>query len=783
MLLLTGGSAAFAADAPLRDAHQPPSLEHRSACPVAPSGPDYSGQDLTNRNFHDRPAGSLRGANFENAILKGARFDGQDLTGASFRGADLGPSGFGPVNFSGAVLHETCFIDAILNATRFTFAEFRCTDFSGTSLMHAEFGPRQQIAAGDGCRTDFSHATLDVNAITTDHWGQIDFTRTNFQNVSPSTFSLKGKDITGAILVGANFSSIDMTGANLTGVDFSGANLIAAKLDDAALNGVRLVHADLTGAGLSCARFYGAKGDDKDNPNGKACPDTPDSRDPRKAADLTQAVFRGANLSHATLNFAVLHGANLSGATLRNASFIHADLTPSGTLPAASVLGADLTDTYFSGAAVNFVQFNSVILTRARFNDATLQGTSFNGVIMPDVSFDGSILENVSFHGSVLQQARFTGTTMKTTPDSGGTGVDFTCTQLGGSDFSNATITAADFQAAVMPPAGECCPPKAGFNWCGTIDITQEAYGPVTFPVLNASVYCPNGEVAPCTGRQWIIPGWQTRDCSPPPDHALRTVWSKPPCDAPPGDIVHFKDDNLKSCILEMLPGHPSEVTVQTAQALPEVRCPGRQIEDLTGLEHFTSLLSLDLSANRIEQYALPLPNLQSLKIANNALTLLDLSNTTGLVRLDASNNRLKSIQHLDILQALEVLDVSGNALTALDLAIQDTLIYADASDNQLASVLDAYNPSLDRLTSLSYLDLSGNSLSSVGALSAIANSAKQNPDGRLAFLEVGCNAGFDCAALQLDGSYRALQTSQCAEFNSANNQWVVLKTPKCPTR
>lgn len=776
--LLTNGAASAGPTDAVRPAPGAPATT--AGCSVTPSGHDYSGQDLTDHNFHAMPPGSLRNANFEKAILKGARFDGQDLTGASFKGADLGPSKMGPASFSGATLEKSCFSGAILNTTRFSFAKLNCTDFSQTTLMQAEFGPLQQIAASTDCRTSFSAATLDVNAITTDHWGVVDFSHAKFQNLAPSTFSLKGKDISGAMLADTDFSNIDMSGANLTEVDFRKANLTKATLDNAALNGAKLGQAVLRDASLVCARFYGAKGDEKNNPNGKACPDTPDSRVPGEAADLTQTVLQNANLTHATLNYTVLHGANLSGATLRGTSFISADLAPSGTLPAASVLGADLSNSYFTGAALNYVQFNSVILSGAQFNNTALQGTNFSGSIMPDSNFDSATLENVNFHGSLLQQARFTNTTMKTTPDSGGTGVDFTCTQLGGSDFSNATITAANFQAAVMPAADQCCAPKAGFSWCGTVDITQENYGPVTFPVLNASVYCPNGDVASCKGAQWRIPNWQTSLCSP--NHTVTTVWSKPPCDAPPGEVVHFNDANLKACILEMLPGHPSEVTTQTARTLREVRCPGRQIADLTGLEQFTALASLDLSANHITQYNLPLKELQSLKIEDNQLTLLDLSKTSSLVQLDASDNRLTSIQHIDILQSLQVLDVSNNQLTVLDLAIQDALVFADASGNRLTSVLDEYNSTLNRLTSLSYLDLSGNSLTTLGSLSAIANSPQRNPNGQLSSLAIGCNPGFSCAALQLDGSYPALQKSQCAEFNPASNQWVVLKTPKCPT-
>src|SRR5262249_20634454 len=156
-----------------------------------------------------------------------------------------------------------------------------------------------------------------------------------------------------------------------------------------------------------------------------------------------------------------------------------------------------------------------------------------------------------------------------------------------------------------------------------------------------ATITCPNGDVAVCSGSQWILQKWQTNLCSA--NHTTQTVWSPPDCGGTPGEYVVFKDANLKQCILAMLPGNPSEVTLQTAAAMLAVSCPARGIADLTGLEKFTNLTSLDLTANQITQFALALPQLQSLKISDNQLTTLDVSNlnSSGPVRLEAANNQL----------------------------------------------------------------------------------------------------------------------------------------------
>jgi uncharacterized protein YjbI with pentapeptide repeats len=561
---------------------------------------------------------------------------------------------------------------------------------------------------------------------------------------------------------------------NATGVDWSHAKLRSSKLENAALNGAKMVQADLSYANLQCARFHGTHGE------GDPCSATPASSLPNAAADLTQANLQRSDLTQATLDYAVLHGANLAGANLTKVSFVEADLESQGGIEAASLLGATLTRADFTKAALNEVHFDSVIMPGANFDNTTLQYTSFAGAILPNASFDGAVLESVSFHGAILQQAQFTGrATLKTVPGGAGSGVDFTCAQLGGADFKDAVVEAADFQAAVMPLAAACCPPQAGFSWCGTIDSTQQNYGPVTAPLLNRAMNCPDGDIAPCSGSQWEIPGWQTDLCNR--DRNMETVWSRPPCGTPPGHIVHFKDPHLKQCILATLPGKPSEVLVETAKTIPHVDCPALGIEDLTGLDAFTSLISLDLTANRLSQFALDLPQLTSLKIADNQLTLLDLSNIPALVRLDAANNRLESAEHLQDLEALEILDLSHNQLTQVDLSIQDNLQYADLSYNRLTTVLDADNQTLGRLENLSSLDLSSNSLTTLGSLQSISYSPSENPDGYLESFSIECNPAFDCRSLDLDGSYVTLQTSQCADFNAQSGDWSVLSHPNCP--
>ncbi len=756
----------------------PPGPSKMLATPSCPAstGPNYAGQDLSNRNFGSAPPGSLRGANFSNANLTGAIFANQDLTGANFQGANLGPSSNGNVDFTNATLTNTCFIGATMNATDFTFANINCADFSYTSLIQAQFGPTQNIVNNPNCRTKFIASNLDVHAITTDHWGSVDFTNASFQNLSPSTFSLVGKDISGAMLGGTDFSNIQMTGANLTQVDFSKTTLTHADLSATALNGAKFVGASAAYITLDCAQFYGLSSQAKScgTPVGPTCPTVPVSRAPTASADLTQANFQGASLVNTVFDSATLAGANLSGANAQQASFRNASLEANGNINVTGVLGTGFVGANFQNAHVNYVQFNNTTLAGACFDQkTTLNGTSFNGSIMPNVTFDSAVLEGVSFSAAILEGAVFTNTTMKTTPG-GGSSVNFSCAQLGGSSFQNAVVLSANFQSAVMPPASACCPETGGGAWCGTIDINQLAYGAVTYPTLTSAVTCPNGDVAQCSATQWMIPSWQSNLCSS--SHTTQTLWSKPDCGGTPGEMVKFNDLNLKACILATLPGKPSSIAITTAATLLEISCPNLGIADLTGLQAFTALTSLDLSGNQITQFSLPLKQLQKLKLSNNQISFLDVSSFANLVELDVSHNQLQSINGLVAINP-SVLDLSYNQLSNFDLPIFTSLVFADLSHNALTNVLDSYSKNLTALTALSYLDLSYNSITTLGDASSVVPSK-----GGLTSLFLECNPTFNCPSLNLTGSASALRSSRCAQFNPQSGTWIVQPIPSCPT-
>ena len=410
------------------------------------------------------------------------------------------------------------------------------------------------------------------------NWRKSDFTAANFQNLSPATFNLAGKDITGAILAQTNFTGIDMTGANLTDVDFSRATLTKAVLNNTAINGAKFYDAQAQSILLVCAQGYANTGG-KTKPDGKPCPAVPTSADPNTAADFTLAALKNADFTAATMDHAILVSANLTGTTFDNASLVQATLqSDTGHTGPAIVQFASFQGVNFSNAQLSSVDFSGGNLTGAVFDATTLFGTYFTNATMAGASFQSSTLQSVNFSGARLQSTKFRDAKIQAPGVGPGFGANFSCGQLGGTDFTNATIAATNFSNAVMPSEHDCCPAsKSGDPWCGIVDATQKPYGPVTFPVLNAIATCPNGATAECTGSQWqLSPNWQTTSCNV--SGIPQQMWSPPNCGGPPGQIVVFKDPNLKSCILATLPGHQTDVLLATAQQISQVNCSGRGI-------------------------------------------------------------------------------------------------------------------------------------------------------------------------------------------------------------
>jgi len=158
------------------------------------------------------------------------------------------------------------------------------------------------------------------------------------------------------------------------------------------------------------------------------------------------------------------------------------------------------------------------------------------------------------------------------------------------------------------------------------------------------------------------------------------------------------------------------EVSASLISRVTTLVITSKLIQDLTGIEGFTDLTSLNCANNQL--VSLDVSHniaLKSLLCYSNQLTTLDLSHNTALEVLNCNNNLFGSLNisnntHLRELNCqnnqIKVLDVSNNA-SLVNLYCQSNLLESlDLTKNVLLKIVDCYNNQIPGL-----LDLSNNTV------------------------------------------------------------------------
>lgn len=179
---------------------------------------------------------------------------------------------------------------------------------------------------------------------------------------------------------------------------------------------------------------------------------------------------------------------------------------------------------------------------------------------------------------------------------------------------------------------------------------------------------------------------------------------------------TNFPDAGFRAWLKSQSYGADDTITQGEIAGITEIRVSGNeQIKDLTGIEYFTALATLDCSGTGIS----------SLDVSQNtALTNLHCF-STGISNLDVSKNTALTDLYC-YSTGISSLDVSQNtALT--DLFCSDTGISSlDVSKNTALEKLDCYSTGIDRLdvsknTALSYLYCSKTGIDSLDVSKNIA--------------------------------------------------------------
>ena len=192
-------------------------------------------------------------------------------------------------------------------------------------------------------------------------------------------FSVRGRDLRGAVFDLSNLSKVDFAGANLEEASFDRATLHTASLYCARLLGASFYQTEMQDAWLHAADLRQAR-----------------MQDVRaQGARFEGAVFVGARLDTAhlqavTLNGADMRGASLAEADLRGASLGRVDLHGECVTAArrkAAALGTDL-----GAADLGAANLQSAALIGAHLDRASLKGTRLGRTHLSDVTFEQAAL-------------------------------------------------------------------------------------------------------------------------------------------------------------------------------------------------------------------------------------------------------------------------------------------------------------------------------------------------------------------------------------------------------
>ena len=186
-------------------------------------------------------------------------------------------------------------------------------------------------------------------------------------------------------------------------------------------------------------------------------------------------------------------------------------------------------------------------------------------------------------------------------------------------------------------------------------------------------------------------------------------------------EAVTFPDPNLEAAIREAIDKPTGSICPSDLKGLTSLDADQRNIADLTGLDHCTSLTYLNLRENQISDI-LPLTNLTNLTyldlLVNQISDISALANLTNLAFFDLRGNQISDISALANLTNLTGLGISGHQLSDIALLVDLTnLTWLHLADSQTSDI-----SALANLASLTSLALYRNQISDISPLANVTN-------------------------------------------------------------
>ena len=160
-----------------------------------------------------------------------------------------------------------------------------------------------------------------------------------------------------------------------------------------------------------------------------------------------------------------------------------------------------------------------------------------------------------------------------------------------------------------------------------------------------------------------------------------------------------IKDENLAQCITDSMADR-SEISWRE---IKKVKCHGKDIKQLDGLNALTELEYLSLFNNQLKTVDISsFKQLKFVNISNNQLASVELSGLSELTTLYLFKNKLSTI-NLTGLAKLTKIRITNNQLVDINISSLASLEKAYFFDNKLEELV------LDGLTNLSFIELRQN--------------------------------------------------------------------------
>jgi len=203
-------------------------------------------------------------------------------------------------------------------------------------------------------------------------------------------------------------------------------------------------------------------------------------------------------------------------------------------------------------------------------------------------------------------------------------------------------------------------------------------------------------------------------------------------------EVVTFPDPNLETAIREAINKPTGDIYQSDLDGLTSLSATSRNIVNLSGLEHCTSLTYLRLDYNQISDIS-SLSSLTSLTYldlgANQISDITSISSLTSLAALFLYNNQISDISSLSSITSLTQLYLGDNQISDIrPVSSLTSLFDLHLYNNQISDI-----SSLSSLTNLNSLSLDENQISDISSLSSLT---------RLAYLRLSYNQISDISSL-----------------------------------